>query len=503
MKSRLSLKKFAVSCIAGAVILTSGSLVCSAASASPSLPQAGATLENVVSEGSLPSAGLALDLNTYTAIVTSEKQETEKKAEPVQEAQTAEAVETEESVDAAPAVTEKSEYDDIAIAQVDGYVNVRQNPDTDSEIIGKLYDNSAATVVGTDGEWFEITSGAVHGYIKQQFVVVGDEELAKAVGHRVAVVQAETLRVREKESVESNIIGLVPVQEVLEVVSEGEGWVQVAVEEGDGYVSNDYVTCETRYTVAESKEEEEARIAAEEEAQKNAEAEETTENSSKKSGKKASTKATEETATADADDSTSTDESYVYSDEGASDSASATVDEGTSDSASAAVDEGTSDSASAAVDEGTSDSASASADAGTSDTATASADQGTSDSASVSADTGSTGGGSVASFACQFVGNPYVWGGTSLTNGADCSGFVMSVYANFGVSLPHSSGAIAGCGVPVTDGNYQPGDVICYNGHVGIYIGNGQMVHASNSTNGIIISNYNYRSDIVSVRRFL
>ena len=114
---------------------------------------------------------------------------------------------------------------------------------------------------------------------------------------------------------------------------------------------------------------------------------------------------------------------------------------------------------------------------------------------------GSALGQSVADFACQFVGNPYVWGGTSLTNGADCSGFVMSVYQNFGVNLPHSSAADRNVGTAVNGiENAQPGDIICYSGHVAIYIGNGQIVHASTAKTGIIISNANYRS-ILSIRR--
>ncbi len=110
-------------------------------------------------------------------------------------------------------------------------------------------------------------------------------------------------------------------------------------------------------------------------------------------------------------------------------------------------------------------------------------------------------GSAVAEYALQFVGNPYVYGGTSLTNGADCSGFVMSVYANFGVSLPHSSSADRSQGAAVDGiGNAQPGDLVCYSGHVGLYIGNGQIVHASNSRTGIIVSNADYRK-ILAVRR--
>ncbi|MBR5596298.1 MAG: SH3 domain-containing protein [Lachnospiraceae bacterium] len=107
----------------------------------------------------------------------------------------------------------------------------------------------------------------------------------------------------------------------------------------------------------------------------------------------------------------------------------------------------------------------------------------------------------VADYALQFVGNPYVYGGTSLTNGADCSGFTLAVYANFGVALPHSSAAQNKKGTNVGSvANAVPGDIIYYSGHVGIYIGNEQIVHASNSRTGIIVSNV-YYDKVLGVRR--
>lgn len=144
---------------------------------------------------------------------------------------------------------------------------------------------------------------------------------------------------------------------------------------------------------------------------------------------------------------------------------------------------------------------------GSSSSAATSKDNGSSSSSS----SGSSGssvsynptGQSVVNYACQFVGNPYVWGGTSLTNGADCSGFIMSVYAKFGVSLPHSSGAMAGCGRGVSYSEAMPGDIICYAGHVAIYMGGGQIVHASNAKDGIKISGNAAYRPIVAVRRVL
>ena len=103
-----------------------------------------------------------------------------------------------------------SEYADIAVAQVDNYVNVRSTPSEDGEVLGKLYNNSAATVLATEGDWYQIKSGNVTGYVKSEFVVVGDEELSRSVGKRLATVNTQTLYVRTDASTESSVLGMVP-----------------------------------------------------------------------------------------------------------------------------------------------------------------------------------------------------------------------------------------------------------------------------------------------------
>lgn len=141
-------------------------------------------------------------------------------------------------------------------------------------------------------------------------------------------------------------------------------------------------------------------------------------------------------------------------------------------------------------------------DSGSSYTDTGSSYVEVADTGSNPAKTTSISGSDVCNYALSFVGNPYVWGGTSLTNGCDCSGFTQQIFKHFGVSIPRTSYEQRSCGNTVSYSNAQPGDIICYSGHVALYIGNGRIVGAQSSRSGITTANATYRT-ILSVRRVI
>lgn len=291
-------------------------------------------------------------------------------------------------------VCEYPEWQNYVVANVEGNLRVREDANTDSEIVGKMYENSVAEILEQGDEWTKIESGSVTGYVANEFLLFGDEAGAYITENYkyCATVEAGSLNVRKEQSTESECIGSVTGGKELDVISETEEWAEIQyTEDTVGYVSKEYVTIGWNYPVAISIEEEQAMIAAAQAQQAAAQA--------------------------------------------AAQSAVPPVP--------------------------------------------------------TSAE-GLALGQQIANYACQFIGNPYVAGGTSLTGGADCSGFVMSVYAQFGYSLPRTTSGQAASGTAVSLDAVQPGDIICYSGHVGIYIGGGQIVHASTENGGIRISNMSY-----------
>lgn len=461
------------------------------------------------------------------------------------------------------APAEPSKYDGLAIAQVndDAYVNIRDAASTeDGKVLGKLYNNSAAEILGQEGDWYLIKSGSVTGYVNKEFFATGAqaEELAKEVGEEVATVNTTTLMVRQDPNTDSDVVTLVGDAEKLQVEEDLGDWVKVAVDSDVvGYVAKDYVECDTKFVEAESKEEEEARIAAEEaaylaaveEARKADEAAAAAAAAEQAAQDKAwleyldsqeqaaANQAAQEAADAQSAADALAAQQAAAEQEAADAAAKAqeAADQAAAEQAAADAQAQAEAAAQAAADAQAQADAQAKAAADAQAAADAAAQQQQqqtegSQSGGNTADNqeqqfGDASGGSteapdagqsssayglrqsVVSFALQFVGNPYVWGGTSLTNGADCSGFTQSVMANFGISIPRVAAAQAGSGRAVDLGSIQPGDLLFYNGdggigHVSMYIGNNQVVHASSSTTGIIVSDMGYRQPC-SARSYL
>ena len=304
-------------------------------------------------------------------------------------------------------------YANIAIANVDEYLNIRAEANENAEVLGKLWNNGAATVIETLDGWYKVVSGDVIGYVAAEYVVVGDKATCRAASVQLGTINVDNLELKKTIMEKSEVLALLPAGSKVTVVDDPMGgWLKIQYNTYVGYVEAKNVSTETVYEYAESREEEEARLAAEEEARRREEAriaEEKRRQEEEKRKQEAANKKYE-------------------------------------------------------------------APAGVS-------------------------GQSVVDYAVQFVGNPYVWGGESLTNGADCSGFVMKIYEAFGVELPHSSYYLRTVGYAVSASEVQPGDIICYSGHVAIYMGNGKIVHASNRKDGIKISNNWQYQQVLAIRR--
>lgn len=319
---------------------------------------------------------------------------------------------------------EENEYGDLAIAQVDRYVNVRNAPDTDGEILGKIYNGAVAhilDVAGENGDWFQVASGNVEGYIKSEFFIYGDAaaEVIDQYVTRYALVQAERLNVRKESELSSERIGYVNYEEKMEVLEDCGEWIRIRYMEEEGYVSADYVTVLEEFTYAKSIAEEQEELVRQRELEERKQMPET-----------------------DIPENEIITELSGQQNPAAGDSAS--------------------DLRKAIVDD-----------------------------------------------AMQYLGNAYVHGGGSLAGGTDCSGFTCFIYADFGYSISRTpSGQLSSAGRSIDYSEIQPGDIICYssNGksctHVGLYIGDGQIIHAANARKGVIISAADY-STIVGIKNVI
>lgn len=360
---------------------------------------------------------------------------------------------------------QKSDFENIAVSQVTGYVNIREQATTGSNIVGKIYNNCAATIVATvegeGGAWYKIKSGTVEGYIKAQYFITGEaaEQLAQEIGREFATVNADNLRLRERPDLTSNTLTLLSQGARYVVLGEEGDFFKVAIDTDlEGYIARSYCKTTIEFDEAVSLQEERDRL--EEEASRRRDAENAIAALEQVKRVEAN-KGTQGGNTASTELIIAANPEQSNNDQKVSAPTPASPGTGGSPAANGSVGPGSAAVASA--------------------TRTA-----------------------IVAYARQFLGNPYVYGGTSLTNGADCSGFTQAVFAHFGIATGRSSRDQAVKGRQISVDSAQPGDLLFYASgdyinHVALYIGGGQVIHSSNATTGIIISPYNYRTPCKAV----
>ena len=455
-------------------------------------------------------------------------------------------------------------YANLGIAEVSGFLNVRKTPENYGEIVGKLQKGAACEIVDTSTEgWYKITSGGVTGYVSRQYVLTGDQakKIAAENVEERAVIQAEKLNVRATPSQDGEIVGQVLKDERYPVKSIEDGWVQI--DEGfisADYVTVRYALNEARkmdmrttvlslydnlgvsnvsnyLNVRDNPDEKTGKIIAKLPSNAGCDILETPKDGWYKvrSGKitgyvKSEFILTDQAAKDKAMQVSklmaiaNTDGVNVRSEPNTNSSIWTQISNSerflVADQQDGWVEIELDDSkayissdyvdvkyglneaikytpivetpATGGTTSKPSKGNSSSKPSGNKKNNNAAAGSGAGSVSSKRAQ--------IANYAVQFVGNPYVWGGTSLTSGTDCSGFTMSVMSKFGVSLPHNSGSQSQRGKSISSSQMRPGDLVFYSGsggginHVAIYIGNGQVCHASNKKSGIKISSWNYRS---------
>lgn len=419
-------------------------------------------------------------------------------------------------------------YSNLGIVQVDGYLNIRESADSSSDIIGKLYDGSGCELLSSPSDgWYKISSGGIEGFVNSSYMLTGDE--AKKVGYtyvkKRAFINTDRLNIRKEPSTDADVVDTALKNERYEVVAEVDGWVQIL----SGYISADYVTVDyalnearkldlrtmvlnmynnlgisnvDNYLNIREEPSENATVIGKMPSKAAGDILETTEDGA---WYKIQSGAIKGYVKSD----------YILTGQAAKDEAlsQATLMAIVETDVLNARSEPNTDAkiwtqisnaqrypvvsqmdgwVEVEMEEDT-----------TAFLATDYVDvryalpEAVKFSALEEANARRT---QIVNFALQFLGNPYVWGGTSLTNGCDCSGFTLSVMGHFGVYLPHYSGSQAQMGKAVTSSEMRPGDLVFYANssgtinHVGIYIGNGQIVNAASRRSGIKISAWNYRT---------
>ena len=484
--------------------------------------------------------------------------------------------------------TKEGEYLNRAFSNVKDFSYVRNAPNEESEWTGKLYDDSTVTVLEYKGDWTKIRSGNVQGYVPADALYTGDEAKKHAKDYEtdVVTVLADVLNVRSGQGTENEILTQVMFRQQYEATGEPvNGWYPVKVDGFDGWVCGEYVEAETTFSYAESKEEEEQRLALGEtdpqvrgtirtartggaagnRTQRNGTAETRTQGngtdtrysgSGAQAGNAAGAQSNETHANGAAQSGSeagiqangasgaqSGKEAGIQANgaSGAQSGNEAGIQANGVSGAQSGNEAGIQANGASGVQSGSENGIQANETAGTqangaqTDSAAGGVSvdsmgrpqfdgngmqgQGTDETRGQADETQQADGAAeaqeaevvdsqqyagqaVIDFACQFIGNPYVWGGTSLTNGADCSGFVQSVYANFGISLPRTTYDMVNVGYEVTYDQALPGDLVLYDGHVGLYMGDGTIVNAMNEAQGIGICTATY-APIVTIRRVL
>lgn len=441
-------------------------------------------------------------------------------------------------------------YQNLGLVQVSGYLNIRETPSLDGKIIGKLSGDAGCEILETDGEWSHITSGGVDGYINNQYLLTGDEAKSKAkeLVKLRAIVTTDNLNIRKEPALDpNNVIGQALLNERYVVLGQQDGWIQIE----EGYISADYA--EVKYALNEGRKMDLKAMAINQydnlviskvNNYLNVRAE--PKSDGKIIGKMTSKAAGEILESLDGwykiksgpiTGYITADPQYTATGQEAKDIAMQTatlravintdvLNVRTEPNTDAKIwtqivkDErypvlaqldGWVQIELDSVDEedgSEGDKAYISTRDNNVEVRYALNEAIKFSPAEEAANAAASRRSKVVNYALQFVGNPYVWGGTSLTKGADCSGFTMQVMKQFGVSLPHYSGAQAKMGKPVKSSEMRPGDLIFYANsggtvnHVAMYIGNGQIVHAASKKSGIKISTWNYRTP-VAIRNVL